>query len=63
MEGVLWFYKHVQDSEQDTSLYVGSNNVAGDVKVDPDKFTLREKYGDSNSDPSALQTTRVVCPQ
>lgn len=42
-------YEHFPDWEkprkQDTSLYIGSNNVAGDVKVDPDKFTLWRKWG------------------
>lgn len=28
---------------KDTSLYIGSNNVASDVKVDPNKFTLWNK--------------------
>lgn len=28
---------------QDTSLYIGSNDVASDVKVYPDEFTLWER--------------------
>lgn len=33
-------------TNQDTSLNIGSNNVASDIKVDPDEFTLREKWGE-----------------
>lgn len=29
---------------QDTSLYIGSNDVASDVKVYPDEFTLWERW-------------------
>lgn len=47
MKGMLLHYKHIPElgalTWQDTSLYIGSNNVASDVKVDPDKFTLWKK--------------------
>lgn len=35
--------KGMLTSKRDTSLYIGSNNVASDIKVDPDKFTLWKK--------------------
>lgn len=43
LSNILSGPKGKKNAYQDTSLNIGSNNVAGDVKVYPDKFTLQDR--------------------